>query len=689
MPTAPPHYLRRNTAETSPHNVLAIGLATSTTYTASGSIDRLARWHVSTADRNETTEHTTVIGDRSGSTASDLADVIIEATHGRRCLWIFVWSTMRLITLTMLPGMLAERGWTLSATGMGAAEPTVTMMRGRSTIVIAPLRSWVGGNPWQMTQKLAMQPLPAGIHKDSPEYADASAEAERTAILDAVMAILEWWDRLGLGHWRKTGPSCGWGAARHTLTDNNRILIDPDPERCALDRAAIYGGSRLTTRHGRQTDGHYTLFDIAHAHATAMASCLLPVARKRSFVGKLPKGVKVLGHEGAVIGDVTVRTETPRYPVRHQGHIYYPIGTFRTVLAGPDLAYAEAHGDLVEWHGGTIHRLGTAMQRFGRWLVSELDKPDADLHPAVRATIKSWSRSVPGKFAAHGSTTRILSTAVPGECWALNGSTSRGGQSCGTLAIGGKVIYTELSGEGQNSYPAVLAFIESYVRCALFDAIGTVGFASVVQADTDGMIVDLDSLPRDNPSGATKQLSTRAATATAANVADALVPITEPFTMRIKASTDVLWVTGPQHYEGRSVRKASGVAGGAHPGVGGNALSLRTPTLHGQIERGYLGGMIRRDTVASWPKATAPGWCVYGGRVMPPTAHVNTSGVTVLESWDQTRWRTMGYVAEPDQSPTIKALNRPPNPVRPKAIHYDDDMWGPPIKGRDTVISTV
>lgn len=642
----------------SPTNVAVVGLSSVTVAKPWGTLDRLAGWSLSTHDRGDTINHRTPQGTAQGTTGPALAEAVETLGSGRRVLWLYTWSTMRLIVLTSLPGHLAARGWVARATGMGSQEPSMTMVKGDRKLIIVPLRSWVGGNPWQLYQRAGgTAPHTTGA-ADSPEWLAHLAEHERATVADAILAIMAWWDGANLGHWRPTGASCGWGAARHTLDRANRILIDPDPDGIAHDRAAIYGGTRFTTRHGRMPQGHYAVFDLTHAYGTAMACCLLPVGRRRRFTGPPPPHIRPVGHMAGIIGDVVVRTKVPRYPVRYGDRIYYPVGQFATTLAGPDLEYAIEHGDLVSWSGGTIHRLGIPLQRFGRWMVDQLDADPHSMHPAVRATIKGWSRSVAGKFAAHGTETRVLSDAIPGEMWALPGVQSRNGVKCGTIALGGKVFYTETSGDGQNAYPAVLAFIESYVRCALFRAMESVGRGSVIQCDTDGMIVDIDTIVGEEYKGQTLRGISVIAERAMRAIASQLPEETAPFTMRLKGTTDVLWITGPQHYEGRAMRVAAGTPIDAHPGIGRTVRARITPTLRGQVEQGNRGGMVKRDQVASWPTITTPGWAVTHNRVLPPTAHQTPSGTTVIETWDETRWRAMGYTLHPEQSPSMNAIER-------------------------------
>lgn len=658
----PAHYLRPNEGESSPPYVLAVGLAFDNVFDAGGMTQTLAAWHTILTDRDGATSHRVPPGEQAGTTRAGLARAIADATAGRRHLWVFCWSTAETIITTMLPDGLLRLGWAMLPGGLGSREPTLTFTRGSSRVTLAALHGWVAGARFG-----AHGPADTGPGTRPRKGTKAAMPASRAArdatlIAGQVLAIMAWWDAEHLGNWQRTGPACGWSAARHRLQPASKIVMDPEPEACARDRTALYGGYRLAARHDRLPDGHYAVIDIEHAHATILARLAIPTSRGPVITAADIAKYKYLCASYTLLADVVVRTEVPRYPVRIGRRVWHPVGEFPTTLMGPDLQDAAERGDIVGVTGGQLHRMGRPFAAFGRWMLECLDGGHGADDPTIRAVVKGWSRSVPGKLGAHGTRTTVLGNAIPGEAWAIGALSPRGGGGGGTIALGGIITVTEQAGDGQNAYPAALAMIESYVRTALHAAITYLGPGAVLQADTDGMLIDVDALGEPRAGGRLPSLAHLTPAERLMAAVDALAPVTDPLRFRVKEVTDVLWITGPQHYAGRGIRKAAGLPASVQPGAAKPGRGSLTLPFVQQVGHGVSAGLRRVDITVAWPAMTAPGWAVEGGIVLPPEATIGDDGRAHLLPWSGTRWHDAGYRLTDRQNPAVlHATGMPPN----------------------------
>src|SRR5437764_1382311 len=120
---------------------------------------------------------------------------------------------------------------------------------------------------------------------------------------------------------------------------------------------AVTGGRREVRRIGRLPPGLYADLDMATAHLTAMAGLALPTKRLGRFES-LP-----LDHRGLdssildVLAECTVETARPRYPWPTAHGVFFPVGRFHTVLAGPELREARARGELCAIGRGYLYLL--------------------------------------------------------------------------------------------------------------------------------------------------------------------------------------------------------------------------------------------------------------------------------------------------------------------------------------------
>lgn len=600
--TAATHRLRGNAAERSPRRLIVFD--TETRWQTGPLSERhvLRCWAAQLIMRDPKRAATVAVTEHEGDTAAGFAELVDTYGATSPTLWVAAHNLGFDLIVTRLVPELLSRGWELGDHALTQATPWARLRRSRQRLVLADTASWLPASVDAIGRLLGIEKPPLPDNDDTPEAWRARCHADVQITAAGLCELLDWWDRNRLGCWSVTGAATGWNAYRHRLR-SEVVTIDPDPEARAFERRALYGGRRECWRVGALPRGRYVELDIERAHLTAARWLPLPAKRIRAFGPVAVDALTCNERMHGSIADVTVRTESPRYPVVVDRRVWHPVGTFRTVLAGPELAEARARGELVAVHGGYRYRLTHSMTEWATWLVTVLDGLVDDSPPMAQLAAKAWSRRVPGKWATR--ITRLVETLeTPEPGWSLDrGWSMAEGARLSVFHAGSTVQMLVHDQEADDSFPAVLAWIQSAVRVALGRLVDRLGDERMVSCNTDGLIV-------------------RAARTPDAAKLSALVA---PFVVRVKAVYHAVDVVSPQHLVLDGAPRLAGVPATATPDGEARFTWLTWPGLARQLSLSPEAGYTRERRVARLDNVPVQRWVRADGRTMPPRAAVAAS----------------------------------------------------------------
>lgn len=619
------HWLRENAANRSPWRVLVVD-----TETMPAAPDRpddhvLRLWCARLVRRKGVDPELPRTEDYRGRTSAELADLIERCVKRDRTLWVMAHNLAFDLAVTALPVELTERGWRITEGALTSDSPWCRMARKDRRLTLADTWSWMPAGLADIGTLVgtAKPELPGPDDDDDAWWGRCEADVAITA--DAIGSIMDYWDDHGLGNWSVTGPACGWSTYRHRRPAP-RVLIDPDPDARAAEARGISGGRRDVRRVGQLPIGLYADLDLTTAHLTVMTSCPLPARRFGAF-DRLELDAPVL-RSGIfdVMAECELEVTTPRYPWDSGHGVFYPIGRFRTTLAGPEIREALRRGELRAIGPGRKYLVRAHMRDWGLWLAGLLDSGTPDVPPAVRLMAKHWSRCVPGKWASHTSeVVRRTPSPLPG--WHVErGAVDGGRRHADFLQVGGELWTIARDEWADDAFPAILAWIQSYTRVAvgrLLDALGP----AWVSVNTDGAIVDVLELARTafgegRPGQYGSAWLLRALDAWCADQ-DAIL---DPFRVRIKGAWDRVTVYGPQHLVLGNERRLSGIPRRAVP-LGNGAFAFTSwPRLRVQL-RPDQGALYRtQERRVQLAEIPPHGWLDTAGHVWPAVVWPTATG---------------------------------------------------------------
>lgn len=635
----PPHVhnLRGNKAERSPHRLFVWDTETHQDGDDRHQLHRLRLWCATIVQRHGRRPRQPREVTAQGAGPEDLVSFLEGACRSGETVWAFAHNQGFDLAVTRLPLRLQARGWSITAHALTTASPWARLSRGNHRLVLADSTSWLPVPLAALGQAVGIPKPPLPEQDGEPEDWRARCRHDVDILSRALQELMDWWDRRHLGSWSITGPQSGFNLMRHVPTPHT-VVIDPDPAARAFERLALVAGRREVWRTGRLEWGDYREIDFERAHATVAAHCPLPKRRSKRFETMDLEDWRLSSERWAPIAWATVRAQTPRYPVQLGGRLFYPLGTFRTVLCGPELLEARRRGELLEVGPGYLYQLGAHMARWGRWVLSELASPNPDTPEVARTAIKAWSRQVPGKWAARtGRTTHQGVSAEQG--WSLeHGRHHPSGAPVTVLDMAGRREIVLQDQDADDCFPAVLAWIQAEVRVRLGRLIDAIGVQNMIACNTDGV------------------LCTGAGAERAAAQGGELAPLRA----REKARHAWLDIISPQHVITPSERRLSGVPGSAQE-VGPHQYQWMTwPRLPSQIADGDPQGYVRSRRTADLSGVPVNRWRWPDGTCTPVVTELGEDGTTRVRL-DGLSWAAgqRGELA-PRQHPVLAALLEEP-----------------------------
>lgn len=576
-------------------------------------------------------------------------------TVGYPTTWLYCHNLGFDLTVSRLPDFLYRLGWRMTSWRFGGRNVTGRMRKGSKTLTLVDSVSLLPYGLEQVGRWLGREKLPMPKFDDSEEAWLEYCSRDVQVLSEAVLTLMAWWDEHKLGHWSTSGPACGWNSLRHIPTAC-RVTIDPDPRAVAFDRSAIRGGRRDVTRTGTIPGGPFALVDFSNAYLNVCATSPLPIRRLLHRDSFSMADLDKLAPRFGAVAECTVRTSSPRYPLRTPRGVFYPVGTFTTVLAWPEICEARRLGHLVACGAGWVHELSYPLRRWAEWALGLLEDDSDRTSAVVKGMVKQWGRSVPSKFASRTSRQVDRGPALyPG--WHVERGTSGPDHVPAVdVHIGGRHWWEIGDQESDNSYPAVLAFVESYTRISLNRMLDRLGEDMWVCCDTDGAVIDLTKAASWLHKAGIGLGPVRAPMTTAEAVCAAVAASTFPLTPRPKLLSETLEVMGPQHYSGDSFERMAGRPGKPEVDARGELRWWAWPTVRWQMEHGDRSGFVRVERSWTSPSQLAHRWVLSDGSAVPVVAFTDMSGGPALGRWCHglSQWRDNPL--GPDQAPALRGL---------------------------------
>lgn len=669
--SGPVRYLAQNHCTWTPAVVITLDSETRTVRVGDLEVERLRCW-AAKCTRRRSRRRAGEVSMYAGVTPTQAAVAVDAWASEDKSTWLYAHNVGFDLVTTGLPVELAALGWELSSRhAVSGSAPWLVLHKGRQGVTEARVRNGQRVRErrvkWQHTLTIAdsfsLMPVALEVLAQWSAYtkpplpdqdADLEAWQDRCAadvdiLADVLLQLMDWWDSEDLGKWAVSGAACWWNAYRHRM-DAKAVVIDPEPAAVELEHAACYGGRRDVFRTGNLPQGRYAEMDYKSGYPTIAAAELLPCKRMGPLTPQITRSIlRGLARYG-ILAEVLLDTDTPRWPLRVRGRVFYPVGKFRTVLAGPDILEAQAEGVLAEVGRGWFYAMSGHMRSWASWVLDLQAADDATVPGPARVSAKGGSRSVCGKWAQRGYWTEEC-PGPPGAGWSYDDYWIAGSDVTASLCgLAGKHYLSLADQEGSHEFPAILAYIEAHTRVRLGRVLAATPAAAAIQCDTDGLMVSITTLEDELAAQFPHLAGKHHRGGLVGMWLESMSALSAPLTLREKRLFKRAVVYGPQHVVLDGRPRFSGVPQSAYQVEDHRWRAQLWPGLAWQITSGQQDGYARpvQDYLVTGPYAA--GWVLADGSVRPVEAALGADGSSHLVPWPQTRWAAAGEQLGPVQA---------------------------------------
>ena len=630
----PAHWLPPGGKTKTPPLVVSFDCETVSVETDKGEAHRLRCWDAAVRDRTGSTSKVPPVDFYAGETAAELAELLELAAFQVPECWALAHNLGFDLTVTALPVVLAARGWELEFMNMGEESAIFSMERDRHKLVLTDSWSWLRCSLGEAAKDVRIHKLKLP-ENDAPLACLAPPLQARRRRSSTSSSPSSWTG--GRNSSSATSASPGRHAAGAPCarpSPRRSILVGPEPFRTEFERRAIYGGRKEVYRVGTVTGTWIADYDIAAAYATTATAWPLPVVPRRFYNPITWEDIDNLSPEEGAIVECTVTTERPCAPVHVGDEVWWPTGTFRTTLTTPELDYVRKVATDVELHHGQVYKLSYALADWAGWIIHLLGDYSGSTPAVAKRVAKGWGRSVLGRFALRTSSLIGKRPATHLGWYVETGHDLDTSEALEVISFNGTEYTYRKDTPGPDSSPAVLAFVEGYVRRALGELLDTRNPRHILQVNTDGWW---------------EQKAVRAA-------AWSMPGVPWPYTVTRRALENELLVVGPNHVQTPHERRFAGVPRDASVGDDESFAWSDWPGLRWQIEHSRPGEYLRPPKEMILREHYCRRWVLESGETVPVSCDVSPAGETVLLAWSRTALRRQDDVLATYQVPTLQEL---------------------------------
>jgi hypothetical protein len=191
-----------------------------------------------------------------------------------------------------------------------------------------------------------------------------------------------------------------------------------------------------------------------------------------------------------VIAEVLLKTELNAYPLKFNGKLLFPIGTYKTTLHHPELLRALNNGDILHVYQCAVYQSDYIFSKYVDFFYSLKQKYTIENNKTWRFITKLFLNSLYGKFGQIQPQRIVIKEGQSGEIFRMCGYDETRDIHYQHLMWYGTMYEEWKQGETLYSSPAIAGSITAYARDRLFSVLLQAGKDNVYYTDTDSYIIN-------------------------------------------------------------------------------------------------------------------------------------------------------------------------------------------------------
>ena len=461
-----------------------------------------------------------------------------------------------------------------------------------------------------------------GLEKLEFDYDEGGMEAAKIycrrdveICMAAMESYIDFVDREGLGTLAKTTPGQAFNAYRHRFMPTE-IYIHDNPQAIEIERNCYYGGRVECWRIGEFTGDFYG-YDINSMYPYVMQEFTYPsrllTVRKHNTIEEIKD---ILQRGFAVCGEFMVDVKKPVFPVKVDGNLLFPVGTFTTYLSTPEVVYGLENNLITAAGVVAVYEKEDLFSSYVKYFYGKRLEAKANQDEVKNLLYKLFLNSLYGKFGQKSDNWIRVDDAPIDKVGVEEIHDLDTGETVTLKIFGGSVFKKGEETEAFNSFCGVAAHVTAYARMVLLRYITLAGWDNIYYMDTDSLFV--------NKAGSDNLQ--------AAGVVDPA----RLGALDLEKMGDYLRINSPKDYEFAGTKRVKGIKKGSRPLTQEEITSLiserklapeevsdrifeteQWPRLNSFIRYGDLSHYFNVARVKILKGDYNKGWVLADGRVMP------------------------------------------------------------------------
>lgn len=296
-----------------------------------------------------------------------------------------------------------------------------------------------------------------------------------------------------LGVFQSTIGSCAMHSFRHRFMSHD-VYCHDNEKVLAMERDSYFGGRAEAYYIGTRKGDYYQL-DVNSLYPSVMRDLQCPVRLIRTVDS--PSHDWVLRQLSAVgvIAKVWIDSGDDWYPKRREGKPFFPVGSYPTTLAGPELQWAIARGHVMRFGVVSLYELQPIFTKYVDFFYEEKLRHHRSGNAALRMLAKLFGVSLYGKFGQLSPRYAVNERMRPPQQWCkFNVIDKIDDRIYRALAIAGKTWEETDKAESFDSAPAIASYVTSAGRVRMNQLKLIAGLRNSIYEDTDSLICNAEGL---------------------------------------------------------------------------------------------------------------------------------------------------------------------------------------------------
>jgi hypothetical protein len=446
-------------------------------------------WRRSLADSAESIEHHAI------TNIDVFFDWVVSKANSKDRLFLLAHNVQFDAQVLSLFDQLAKRSFRLRKFITDYGKQIWLFRNTDRTIIVADTLNWFKSSLKDLGKSVGKPKLNMPTFESDDVLWREYCRNDVEILLTAMQQYLRFLEANDLGTFGLTLPAQAFNAFRHRFMHHD-IVVYKDDSLASLARRSYFGGRCEAFRIGEFRNEPFYQLDVNSLYPFVMRSNQYPVAlvcftEKRAYIDKA-----LFGDIGKCIADVVVSTKLPVVPFRTKHNLIFPVGTFKTTLAGPELKLCVDLGIIKKIQRIAVFDTADIFTDYVDFFYSNRLQAKANGDKASDYLHKLFMNSLYGKFGQKQQRMRVVAEepGKPNEFWYEYETET--GKTKKFVRLNGSVIEYSDFIESHYAIPHIASFVTSYARVHLLKLIMLAGWENVFYVDTDSLIVNVEGYAR-------------------------------------------------------------------------------------------------------------------------------------------------------------------------------------------------